>query len=137
MRKTLTGLLAVIAIVAAACSNSSATNTPGATVKPTAVPSQTPVAIDLTKTNYKPEAVGKTGGKLVLGEWQEPVTVWYSQYDNSATDSEAFGMSLWSLWSATADYNFDGQLATNVPTVSNGGVVLNSSGGMDVTINLH
>ena len=90
---------------------------------------------DLTTTNYKPEAVGHTGGKLVLAEWQEPVTAWINEYDNSATDFEAFGPSLWSLWSATADYKWYGQLASNVPTVANGGVVLNGAG-MDVTINL-
>ncbi len=145
MRKRITGLLAIGAIIVSACSGSSATPTPAPTPVPTAAPVvtaalptpvPTPAGPDITTTNYKPEPVGKTGGKLVLGEYQEPVTVWYGQFDTSATDVEAFGISLWSLWSATADYKWYGQLATNVPTVSNGGVKLTSSGGMDVTINL-
>jgi peptide/nickel transport system substrate-binding protein len=103
---------------------------------PAASPSPSAAAgPDLTATNYKPEAVGKTGGKLVLGEWQEPVTIWWNEYDNSATDVEAFGPTLWGLWSNTADYKWYGQLASNVPTVANGGVVLNGTS-MDVTINL-
>jgi len=75
-------------------------------------------------------------GKLVLGDWQEPVSVWYGEYDTSAADVEAFGPSLGASGTSTADYKYYGQLATNVPTVSNGGVKLTSSGGMDVTINL-
>ncbi|MGD0248852.1 MAG: peptide ABC transporter substrate-binding protein [Candidatus Limnocylindrales bacterium] len=98
-------------------------------------PSPTAVAIDISTTNYKPEAVTKTGGKLVMAEWQEPVTVWWNEYDNSATDVEAFGFSLWSLWSATADYKYYPQLATTVPTVLNGGVVLKGDG-MDETITM-
>lgn len=134
MRKRITGLLAITAIVASACSSTAATPTvvpPTASAAPTAAG-----APDLTATTYKPEAVGHTGGTLVLGEWQEPVTIWWNEYDNSATDVEAFGPALWGLWSATADYKWYGQLATNVPTVANGGVKLTSSGGMDVTINL-
>jgi len=149
MRNRLLGLLAIGAIVASACSSSTATPT---TVPTTGPATQPPVATaatsptlavsptpagppDLTTTTYKPEAVGKTGGKLVLGEWQEPVTIWSGEYDNSATDVEAFGISLWGLWNATADYKYYGQLASNVPLVSNGGVVINGTN-MDVTINL-
>jgi peptide/nickel transport system substrate-binding protein len=143
MHKRIFSLLAMAAIVASACGSSATPSpaattaaTPGAaTAVPTPVVSATPAGPDLTTTTYKPEAVGKTGGKLVLGEWQEPVTIWSGMYDNSATDVEAFGMSNWGLWNATADYKFYGQLAANVPTVSNGGVVLNGTG-MDVTINL-
>jgi peptide/nickel transport system substrate-binding protein len=149
MRKRVIGLLAIAAIVAGAC-GSSATPSPATSTAPPPAPtptspvvtpsapaaSPTVAAPDLTTTTYQPEAVGKTGGKLVLGEWQEPVSVWYGEYDTSAADVEAFGPSLWSLWNVTADYKYYGQLATNVPTVSNGGVKLTSSGGMDVTINL-
>jgi peptide/nickel transport system substrate-binding protein len=119
MLKRLIGFFTIAVLVASACTSSSAT--PG---KP-----------DITKTEYKAEAVGHTGGTLVLGEWQEPVTAWWNEYDNSATDVEAFGPSLWSLWSATSDYKWYGQLATNVPTVDNGGVVMNGEG-MDVTIKM-
>jgi peptide/nickel transport system substrate-binding protein len=121
MRNRLIGLLAIAAIAASACSSSSS--------------SPTPAPVNLTQSGYSPAPVSHTGGKLILSEWQEPVTAWWNEYDNSATDVEAFGISTWSLWSATADYKFYGQLAANVPTVDNGGVVLKDKG-MDVTINL-
>ena len=141
MRNRLIGLLAIAAIVAAACSS---TATPVPTTAPTtaavtpAAPTPVPTTpvIDITTTKYKAEAVGKTGGKLVLAEWQEPSTVWWNEYDNSATTVEAFGFSLWSLWSATNDYKYYDQLATAVPTVANGGVTLTAAGGMDVKIGL-
>ena len=139
MRKRLTGLLAIAAIVASACSSTTTTPTtsvPGSQPPATAALSPTAAAPDLTTTTYKPEPVGHKGGKLVMSEWQEPSSVWYGVYDNSATDVEAFGPALWSLWNATADMKFYGQLATNVPTTTNGGVKLTASGGMDVTINL-
>ena len=139
-------LLGALAIVAAACGGSATPSPaapasvapPASTAPASTAPSASPSAAagpDLTATNYKPEPVGKTGGKLVLGEWQEPPTIWSGMYDNSATDVEAFGISNWGLWNATADYKFYGQLATNVPTVANGGVVVNGTS-MDVTINL-
>jgi ABC-type transport system substrate-binding protein len=141
MRNRLTGLLAIAAIVAAACSS---TATPAPTTAPTkaavtaaaVTPAPTPAGPDLTTTTYKAEAVGKTGGKLVLAEWQEPSSIWTGVYDNAATDAEAFGPALWGLWNATGDMKFYGQLATNVPTTANGGVKTTASGGMDVTINL-
>ena len=137
MRRRLFGLLAAAAIVASACSSSSNTPSaaPTATPAPTPAASATPVTIDLAKTNYKPEAIGKTGGKLVLGEWQEPDTAWTAEYGNAATDAEAFGIPFWGLWTATADFKFYPQLATNVPSVANGGVKINGTS-MDVTINL-
>jgi ABC-type transport system substrate-binding protein len=141
MSKRLLALLSVAALTFAACASTATTApasvAPGSTPAPVVTPTPAPTAapIDVTNTTYKPEAVGHTGGKLVLGEWQEPVTIWSGIYDNSATDVEAFGMSLWGLWNATADYKFYGQLASNVPTVSNGGVVLKGTT-MDVNISL-
>jgi ABC-type transport system substrate-binding protein len=147
MRNRLTGLLAIAAIVASACSSANATPTAPPVTQPpvtpapavtSAPPAASPTAAgpDLTATTYKPEPVGKTGGKLVMGEWQEPTSIWWNVYDNAAADVEAFGPSMWSLWNATADFKWYGQLATNIPTVANGGVKILSNGGMDVTINL-
>ncbi len=130
MRKRLFTLVAVVAIVATACSNTSQTTSP--TIQPTGTGSGIP---DLTTSNYKAEAVGHTGGNLILSEWQEPVTAWWNIYDNSATDVEAFGISLWGLWNATADYKFYPQLAADVPTIANGGVTITGDK-MDVKINL-
>ena len=121
MLKRVTTLLAVAAIVASACGGSSSKSA-APTASPTPPPTGTP-----------------TPRPLILGEWQEPSSVWYGMYDNSATDVEAFGISLWSLWNANDKYQTYGQLATNVPTTTNGGVKIIGSGAtakMDVTINL-
>ena len=146
MRKRLISTLAIAAVAFAGCSSGTAspsaqpTQQPSAQATPVvtapAATPTTPAGPDLTTSSYKAEPVGKTGGKLVLSEWQEPTSVWWNVYDNAATDVEAFGPSMWSLWNATADFKWYGQLATNVPTVANGGVKLTPSGGMDVSINL-
>lgn len=138
------GLLGALMILVAACGTtatpspttapaSGAPTTTPATEAPTAAPSATPEVPDITATNYKPEAVGKTGGKLILAEWQTPATNIY--YDNSATTVEAMGIAQWGLWSSTPDYKYYGQLATNVPTIYNGGVTLVGDG-MDVKVDL-
>ncbi len=135
MRKRLFSLAMTAAIVAAAC-GSSATPAPttGPTKAATAAPT-TPPLPDLTKTNYKPEPVGKKGGKLVTGIAGEPTTIWYTYYDTFANNVDAFGGSLWGLWGATADLKYYGQLTTSVPTTINGGVTVTGSK-MDVKVDL-
>ena len=145
MRKRLGSLLAVSAIVFAACSSTAttapstqapATPAPSTATVPSAPPSQAPVPISITNTSYKAEPVGHTGGNLVVGISGDPDTVWVGIYSTFANDQEAFGMSLLGLWSNTSDLKYYGQLATDVPTTGNNEVVLNSSGGMDVTVNM-
>jgi peptide/nickel transport system substrate-binding protein len=142
MRKRLLALLATAAMVAAACGSSTATTAPSsgtepsAATSPTAAPTAAEIPPDLTTTTYSPEAVGNSGGKLVVGTSGEANTIWWGIYDNFAANTDAFGPSLWSLWNNTADFKYYGQLASNVPTVDNGGVVLTDGGGMDVTIEL-
>lgn len=136
MRKRLFSLAVTVAIVAAAC-GSSATPAPSAatpTKAPTAAPTQQPLP-DVTKTNYKPEAVGKRGGKLVLGISGEPNTIWYTYYDTFANNVDVFGSALWSLWGSTADLKYYPQLTTAVPTTTNGGVTINGTK-MDVKIDI-
>jgi peptide/nickel transport system substrate-binding protein len=140
MRKRLFSLIAVAALVASAC-QAAASQPPGATgpsgtpAAPTPVVTAPPVPPDITNTSYKPEAVGNRGGTLIEGITGEPVTIWYSIYDTFANDVDAFGRSLWSLWSNTADLKFYGQLASDVPTTSNKEVVINGTK-MDITVNL-
>jgi peptide/nickel transport system substrate-binding protein len=139
MRKRLLGVLATALFVAAACQGAASTAPSAApsaapTVAPTAVITPPPLP-DLTKTNYAPEAVGHTGGTLVMGIAGEPTSIWYGVYDNFANNVDAFGHSLWGLWNNTADFKYYGQLAADVPTTSNGEVKVNGDK-MDVTINM-
>ncbi len=145
MHKRFWGLLATAAIVVAACGGTTTTPAPSAAAPsgagsspaaPSAAPSAAAIPPDLTTTAYKAEEVGHKGGKLVVGTSGEANTIWWGIYDNFAGDTDAFGGSLWGLFNNTADLKYYGQLATEVPTVDNGGVVLNDSGGMDVTIKL-
>lgn len=135
MRKRLLSLIAITAIIGAACQGA-ATQTPAESTAPSATPVITPPPLpDLTKTSYAPDAVGNTGGKLVMGIAGEPTSIWYGYYDNFANNVDAFGIALWSLWGNTSDFKYYGQLAADVPTTSNGKVVVNGDK-MDVTITL-
>jgi peptide/nickel transport system substrate-binding protein len=146
MRKRFGSLLAVSAIVFAACSSTATTApsapapgtpAPSTATVPSAPPSQAPVPISITNTSYKPVAVGHTGGNLVLGISGDPDTVWAGIYGTYANDAEAFeNTGMWGLWSNTSDLKYYGQLATDVPTADNKEVVMNSAGGMDVTVNM-
>jgi peptide/nickel transport system substrate-binding protein len=145
MRKRLGSLLAVSALVFAACGSSTTTTAPSAGTPastapstapaPTASASQAPIPIDITATSYKAEPVGNRGGNLVVGISGDPDTVWTNIYGTFANDQEAFGPALWSLWSNTNDLKYYGQLATDVPTVANHEVVVTGSK-LDVTINM-
>jgi peptide/nickel transport system substrate-binding protein len=145
MRIRLMALLACAAIVAGAC-GTAATASPASQAPASASPatsegaSGSPAASgglpDLTATKYKPEAVGHKGGNLVIGISGDPQggQMW-NIYDNFANDKEAFGPALWSLWDNTNDLKYYPQLATDVPTVANGGVVINGDK-VDVTIHM-
>jgi len=146
MHKRLFGILGSVAIVVAACGGATTSKAPSAaattaasapppaSTAPAASPSG-PAAIDLVTTNYKPEAVGNSGGKLVYATSGQPNSIWLTTYDTAAADVVGFGPSLWSLWNNTADFKYYGQLAKNVPTVENGGVTVTGDK-MDVKIEL-
>jgi peptide/nickel transport system substrate-binding protein len=121
------------AATAAPTEAATAAPTEAATAAPTEAATAAPVEVKVI-TDYKPEAVGNTGGTLILGEWQFPST--NIVYDNSATTVEAMGPSQWGLWNSAADYKYYPQLTTVVPTVENGGVVVRPDGGMDLKIEL-
>jgi peptide/nickel transport system substrate-binding protein len=126
----------IASLLVTACST---TATPAPTTRastgPTTAVTAPPIPPDLTKTNYRPDAVGKRGGKLVVGLSGEPTSIWWNIYDNYANDVDVFGGALWGLWNFTNDLAYYPQLTTRVPTVDNGGVVV-SGGKMDVKIDL-
>jgi peptide/nickel transport system substrate-binding protein len=142
MRKRFLSLFATGAILVGACGGA-ASPSPSTTTTASTPPASTEAspsggasgAIDLTATKYKADAVGNKGGNLVIGISGDPVTFWFNTYDTFANDCEAFCPALWSLWNNTMDLKYYGQLATNVPTVDNGGVTVTGSK-MDVKVDL-
>jgi len=140
MSKRLLGLFSVAVLIAGACSSSSTTASPAASTGPVVTPVPTPVAsptglsVALTGSTYKATTPTKTGGTLVLAEWQFPDTV-NPYYAQAETDIEVSGSMFDSLLNVTQDLKYVPNLATNIPTVENGGVVIKGAG-MDVTWNL-
>jgi peptide/nickel transport system substrate-binding protein len=141
MRKRLIGVLTVAVVVAGACSSSSSTPTPTTAATPTPVAatptpaaSPTPLTVNIEGTTYKATAAASTGGTVVTAEWQYPDTV-NPYYAQAETDIEVSGSMFDSLLNVTPDLRYTPNLASNVPTVQNGGVVVNGTA-MDVTWNL-
>ena len=146
MRKRLVSVLAVAALVAAACSSSTATPTPTAppaatptpVATPTPAPTPTPLS-DLDKalfgTNYKP-AAGKTGGTLVMGEW-EPASQLNPFLTTAFTNFEALGPVMRGFLTQSSDGKYIPDLAASVPTLTNGGVTVDADGkGMSIKVTL-
>jgi peptide/nickel transport system substrate-binding protein len=138
MRRRLFSVLSVAALVATACSTSSSTPTvapasqnPATNPPATAAASPTPVTVAITGTTYKAEDAAVKGGKIVLAEWQFPDTV-NPYFAQAETDIEISGSLFDNLINVTPDLKYTPNLASNVPTVDNGGVKLVGSG-MDVT----
>ena len=128
MRKRLVGLLAGTMIVFAACgtaaspspSASAAPSTP-ASVAPSGPPaSASQAGIDLTNTVYEP-AEGADGGQIIIGDWQE-ATQFNPFYVGQVTEANVASAVWASLVVFTHDYRYAPDLATEVPTIDNGGV---------------
>ncbi len=140
MRKRLGGLVAAAAILFAACSGA-ATPVPSAAAPSTApaasaasaapasvVPSPSMSALDqqLFGTTYTPPTGAKTGGTIVMGEWQPPDNL-NPFYSNAFTTVEAVSPAMRGLVTITSDGKYIPDLAASIPTVANGGVVISGS----------
>jgi peptide/nickel transport system substrate-binding protein len=136
MRKPLISLVVTASLLVAAC-GTTATQAPtkGPTAGPTVAVTAPPIPPDITKTNYKPEPVGKRGGKLIAGISGEPSSIWINIYDNFANDFDVFRAGLLYLWSNTNDLKYYPELTTSVPTTDNGGITV-TGGKMDVKVDL-
>lgn len=148
MSKRLIGLLSTAALVIAAC-GSTATPSPStvapATVAPTtpvvatATPVPSPTGVDLNAalfgTNYKP-GPGKAGGTLIMGEWQ-PATQLNPFFTTSFGDFEAIQPAMRGFLTISSDGKYIPDLAADVPTPANGGLVVDADGkGMTVKVSL-
>ncbi len=135
-------LLTAAVVVASACSSSTATPTPTTASQTTApsaaLPSASPTAaisnVDIVEHAYKPTPAGKTGGTVVLSDSQFPDLL-NGYYTSSAESWEAIYPAFDGLWRVANDFKFYPDLTKDVPTTTNGGVVLTGSG-MDVKVNL-
>ena len=133
-------LSVLFVLVAAACGTGASETPAGTSTTPTATaaPSVTASPVDITKTSYKPTApTGTTGGTetVVLAEWQSPDSI-NPYYGTAFTNIESFGaLSFDSLVNLTYDLGYVPDLASEVPTVANGDVVVNG-GKFDVTYKL-
>jgi peptide/nickel transport system substrate-binding protein len=87
--------------------------------------------VDLAGSSYKAEAAGKTGGTVIMAEWQS-VTTMNPYYASANADIEASAPSLEALIDTAQDIKYIPALASEVPTPDNGGAVVNGEN-MDVT----
>jgi peptide/nickel transport system substrate-binding protein len=142
MKKRLFGLLSVAVMVFTACGTSSTSSSPAASAAApsaaapsaaasTPAESQAPAAPELTGSVYKAEPAPAQGETLVVAEWQVPGNFNY-YYAQANTDIEAQTPAMLGLLDTSYDLKYVPELATEVPLVSNGGVVVNGTK-MDVT----
>jgi peptide/nickel transport system substrate-binding protein len=136
MRRRPIGVLAIAILVASACSPSTGTPPPS-TGAPITLPASAAAAsptlapAPLTGSTYQVIPAASTTGAAVLAEWQFPDTV-NPYFALSPTDLEVAGSMFDSLVQLTPDLKYVPDLALNVPTLDNGGVVLVGKG-MDVS----
>ena len=136
MRQRLGVVLAVAILAAGACSPSTRTPAPSTVASPTQIAatpaaSPPPTTALLTGSSYTPTPPAATGGKIVLAEWQYPGTL-VPYHARLATDLEVAGSMFDGLLTVTPDLRYAPDLARDVPTLDNGGVVLKDAG-MNVT----
>ncbi len=105
----------------------------------TSTAAASPTGLDLNQalfgTNYKP-GPGKTGGTLVMGEWQ-PATQLNPFFTTAFADFEAIQPALRGFLTISSDGKYVPDLAAAVPTAANGGLVVDADGkGMTVKVTL-
>ena len=147
MRKRLFGLAAAATILFAACggtvtSPSAAPSTAPSTPPASTAPSSTEPSAStgftedvlLKPAPYTPEACAKQGGNIVVADWQA-----YSNLNPLLTSAfknfQVMGPTMYALWTISPDGKWMPQMATKVPRLSDGSIVMDSSG-TGFTVNL-
>lgn len=143
MRRRLFGLLASAAILGSACGTaaSPSPSAPGPSPSGSAPASEpvpsTPTGFtdDLlfTPAPYTP-AEGTPGGTVVVSDWQT-YSILNPYYTSSFKNSQVMAATFAPNWDISPDGKWIPELVTTVPKLSDGGVVLDSSG-TGFTINL-
>jgi peptide/nickel transport system substrate-binding protein len=133
MRKQVLGLLATTALVFAACSTGTPTTAPTGTAgPPTTAPSPTERTINLLGSTYTPED-GVDGGSLIFADWQE-ATQYNPFYVGQVTEANVASAVWATTITLTVDYKYAPDLATDIPTVDNGGVEVPGQGSDAMTV---
>ena len=136
MRKPLLALLATTAIVFAACGGaaSQAPETTPPSTGPTVAPTPTSEVVELTGSTYATRAeAGTDGGQLIMGDWQE-ANQFNPFYASQVTEANVASAVWASLVVLTDDYRYAPDLAVDVPTTANGGVVVPGTNGDAMTV---
>ena len=151
MRKRLLVLLGSATIAFAACQGATSPS-PAATgtQAPPASPAESPVGspdgspaptqggsdepINLTDSEYDEEIEeGTQGGQLIIGDWQE-ANQFNPYYLGQVTEANV-ASAVWStLFQFSHDYKYVADLATEIPTTENGGVVVPGEDGDAMTV---
>ena len=137
MHKRLVGVAASAVMIVAACGGATTSSAPstGASVapaSPTPAPSVATTEDELFGTAYAPEA-GVDGGTIIIGDWQE-ATQFNPFYVGQVTENNVQSAVTASLITTTYDYKFQADLATEIPTIGNGGVVVPGANGDAMTV---
>ncbi len=132
MRIRLLSLVAGAAIVVAACGGAASPSPSAPASQPASQPASVAPSpseggtVDLFNVQYEPEA-GTDGGTLIIGDWQE-ATQFNPYYVGQVTEANVGSAIFRTLVTYSHDYKYIADLATEVPTVDNGGVVLDEGG---------
>ena len=134
MRKRLLGMLAITAVVVAACGGAATPEPSEApseapSAAPTEAPSPTPEIPDLFGTTYgERRTEGTAGGQVIVGDWQE-ATLFQPYYQGQVTEADVTTATFSSLVTVTDDFRYAPDLVDGeIPTTFNGGVTVGEGG---------
>ena len=149
MRKRLAGVLASAVFVLAACQGASSPSpsSPAASVPAASTPAGSPGAsepapsgsgaagaVDLFGTTYKTvRQPGTSGGQVIFADWQE-ATEFNFYYQGQVTEANLSAATQAGLVAVTQDFKYAPDLATEIPTLDNGGVKVPGDSGDAMTV---
>jgi peptide/nickel transport system substrate-binding protein len=140
MKHRLFGLLATAALVVTACGGAASPSPSAPASQPPASVPASPDAsapageVDLTTTEYPDiRTDGTAGGTVIVGDWQE-ATEFQPFYSGQVTETDVYTSAFASFVAQTHDFKYAPDLATDIPTVANGGVKVPGDGGDAMTV---
>jgi peptide/nickel transport system substrate-binding protein len=146
MRKRLLGLFAGAAVAFAACQGATSPSPSSPAASQPTTPSQpaasgSPTAsggtggeINLFESAYLDEVEeGTAGGQIIIGDWQE-ANLFNPYYLGQVTEANVASAAWATVVVFSHDYKYIADLATEVPTTENGGVVVPGEDGDAMTV---
>ena len=138
MHKRLVGIAASAVVIVAACGGATPSTPAGSAAASAHRPRRPrhrrwpPPPIDLFGTAYAP-ADGTDGGTIIIGDWQE-ANQFNPFYVGQVTEANVASAVWATLFVLTNDYKYAPDLATEIPTTDNGGVVVPGDDGDAMTV---